>query len=264
MAATLYLIKTRARSGYSCAACSEYIPSGSTYFRHDPHPYARIFRDQQRAHFCWRCIEASAPAEEEFTHRFRVPALRVLGAPHAKSPGTQLELQPVRVELLGIGRALSEQLVADASLVHGLTPDQFEEFICDRIYAMGFDVRRVGAVNQPDGGVDVVFWPRGSSRFPILGAAKHHRDPTVKQGPAVVREFAGVLAGHPFNAGLLVTNTSFTPDAQWFAREKAKLIRLRGLTDIRRWLVGNFSDDAEWREIPREIEVCPGVIVRIR
>ncbi|MBI5489933.1 MAG: hypothetical protein HY905_21535 [Deltaproteobacteria bacterium] len=39
---------------------------------------------------------------------------------------------------------------------------------------------------------------------------------------------------------------------------------LRGLTDIRRWLVGNFGDDAEWREIPREIELCPGVIVRIR
>jgi hypothetical protein len=69
---------------------------------------------------------------------------------------------------------------------------------------------------------------------------------------------------HGFNAGLLVTNTAFTPDAEWFAREHARLLRLRGFSDIGRWLELDFSDDAEWREIPREIEVCPGVVIPIR
>jgi len=46
--------------------------------------------------------------------------------------------------------------------------------------------------------------------------------------------------------------------------EKAKLLRLRGFDDIRRWLAGNFTDDAEWREMPDSIEVARGVIVPIQ
>ena len=52
--------------------------------------------------------------------------------------------------------------------------------------------------------------------------------------------------------------------AQWFARERAKLVRLRDYNDISRWLLDDFSNAAEWREIPKEIELCPGVSVRIR
>jgi len=60
---------------------------------------------------------------------------------------------------------------------------------------------------------------------------------------------AGAILGHPFNAGFVVTNTTFSPDAEWYAREHAKLIRLRGFDDIRRWVCGNFTDEAEWREV---------------
>ncbi|HET7460779.1 MAG TPA: restriction endonuclease, partial [Longimicrobium sp.] len=83
-------------------------------------------------------------------------------------------------------------------------------------------------------------------------------------GPGTVRDFAGAIAGHAFNAGMLISNTSFSPDAQWFARERAKLIRLRDFSDIRRWLLNDFSNAAEWRELPSSIEVCPGVVVKIR
>ena len=79
-----------------------------------------------------------------------------------------------------------------------------------------------------------------------------------------MRDFAGVMAGHPFNAGIIVTNTSFSPDAHWFARERAKLIRLREFEDIRRWMFDIFSDEAEWREMPPTLELCPGVVIKIR
>ena len=115
-------------------------------------------------------------------------------------------------------------------------------------------------------GVDLLFWPRTTSTFPFLGAAqvKHHRNLNATERPATVREFSGTLAGHPFNAGLLVTNTSFSPDAKWFAREDAKLMKLRDCSDIRRWLLDDFTDEAEWREIPPSTELCPGVVARIR
>ena len=173
---------------------------------------------------------------------------------------------PLNVEIIGIGRTLSEHLLKDPLLIHRLTPEQFEEFICERLFAMGFEPRQVGATNRKDGGVDVLFWPRLNCVFPFLGAAqiKDHRNPNTKEGSATVREFAGVMAGNPFHAGLIVTNTTFSPDAEWFAREHANLLKLRGLNDIRRWLLNNFNDEAEWREIPSSIELCPGVVVRIR
>jgi hypothetical protein len=62
---------------------------------------------------------------------------------------------------------------------------------------------------------------------------------------------------------VLVTNTGFTADAEWFAREKARLVRLRGLTDFRRWLGNQFNDEEEWREIPKVIELCPGVTIQL-
>lgn len=76
--------------------------------------------------------------------------------------------------------------------------------------------------------------------------------------------FAGVISAHPFNAGVIVTNTSFSPDAEWFAREHARLIRLRDFNDICRWIGGTFADEAEWREIPHSLELCPGIVVKIR
>ncbi|HEY0735703.1 MAG TPA: restriction endonuclease [Herpetosiphonaceae bacterium] len=173
---------------------------------------------------------------------------------------------PVKVELVGISSVLLEQIIREPALLHQISPAEFEEFVCDRLFAMGFEPRRVGATNRKDGGVDVLFWPRQSGAFPFLGAAqvKHHRNPNAKEKPATVREFAGTMAGHPFNAGVLITNTSFSPDAEWYAREHAKLIRLRSFTDIRRWLLNNFSDEAEWREIPSTIELCPGITIKIR
>lgn len=226
-----------------------------------------MFRGELTTHWCRECILASNPGPIDFvTKRIRIPAVRVVrGGSHF--PDEQLPLfAPLRVELVGIGQLLSQQLTDKPSLLYQISPEDFEEFICDRLYAMGFEPQRAGATNRKDGGVDILFYPRLKGAFPFLGAAqvKHHRNPIIKEGPATVREFAGTIAGHPINAGLLVTNTSFSPDAAWFAREHAKLLRLRDFEDIRRWLLNNFSDEEEWREIPASIELCPGVIIKIR
>jgi len=198
--------------------------------------------------------------------RFRISAVRVT---RHRQVGVESQLplfNPLTIQLIGIGQLLSQAISKEPTLIHRLTPNELEELICDRLSAMNFEPRRTGAINRKDGGVDIVFWPRQNSAFPFLGAAqvRHHSDSKVKEGPPSVRDFAGVIAGHPFNVGLLITNTSFSPDAEWFAREHAKLIRLRDFSDIRRWLWNNFDDEAEWREIPNEIELCPGVVLKIR
>jgi hypothetical protein len=261
---SLYLIETRAKNQYNCSACGQTIVRGMLHFRHDPFPYSRAYRGHKTSHWCKDCILAAAPyPKESITGRLRVPALAVVPQDGVVN---RPELEPLRVELIGVGRILAEQLTKDARLLHSLTPEQFETFICDRIFAMGFEPQRTGAINKKDGGIDVLFWSRTKVPIPILGAAqiKHHRDPRQNEGVSTVRDFSGAILGHPFNAALLVTNTTFSPDAEWFARERAKLVRLRGFDDIRRWIYGRFTDEAEWREIPSTIELCPGVVVRIR
>jgi len=263
MAKTLYLVPSRARYLYQCVECKSIIRPRTSYFRHEPYPYGRMYRGEQVLHFCTSCVESSDPQLDTITGNYRVPAVRIF---KSSGTGSREALLPLQAEIFGIGRVLAERLARDSALVHELTPDEFEEFICDRLFAMGFEPKRTGNINSRDGGIDVIFWPRVPSAFPVLGAAqvKHHRSKYIKEGAGVIRDFAGAIASHPFNAGLIVTNTSFTPDAEWFARERAKLIRLRDIEDIRRWLVNNFSDDQEWREMPTSLELCPGVIIKVR
>jgi hypothetical protein len=264
--ATLYLLETRAAKVYQCVGCGTTIYRGTMHFRHDPHPMARRHRGEKYSHWCRDCIlSAAAGPREQVTRRLFVSrnAIRSTGRPDA----LQLPLfDLVRIECIGIGYSLSQRISEDPTVIHALSPQEFEEFICERLYAMGLEPKRVGGTFQADGGIDVVFWPRDRSSFPFLGAAqvKHHRSPKTKEGPDTVREFVGSISGRPFSAGIIVTNTSFSPDAEWFARQHGGLIRLRGFDDICRWVENNFSAEAEWRELPSSIEVAPDVFVKIR
>lgn len=272
MTRTLYLIRSNAAGTYLCDACGTPIPRGRSHFRHDPHPYARFYRGETSLHLCVDCVlGANPPAPEMPTGRIRIPAVQVMQQQLRlesadQVPQSQSRLELVKVEAVGIGPALARWLSQDPARVHELSPGQFEEFICDRLYAMGLDPKRVGEATHKDGGVDIVFWPRATGAFPFLGAAqvKHHRDASMVEGPGRVRDFAGAIAGQPFTAGIFVTNTSFTPDARWFADRQEGLVRLRGYEDIRRWMLDDFDDDAEWRELPSSITLCPGVVVKIR
>jgi hypothetical protein len=193
--------------------------------------------------------------------RFVEPSTRI--SPVNRS-SRSASARPVRVEIVPFGQILATELRHDPTAIHSLTPDEFEQFVCERLFAMGFEPKRVGRYNQRDGGIDVLFWPKVCRNFPFLGAAqvKHH-NPCRNVSPPSVREFAAVIASHPINAGLIVTNTTFTADARWFARERAKLLRLRDFEDIKRWIENDFGSEHEWREIPASIELAPGLVVEL-
>jgi hypothetical protein len=263
--ATLYLLETKAAKAYACEGCGATIRRGSAHFRHDPVPQARLHRGEKYTHWCRDCIMAANPGAKEWpTGRLWVSKNSVLAARRDSRARNDL-IRPLQIELLGVGECLSKQLAADPSLVHRLSPDQFEAFICERFDAMGLEPRRVGGTFQADGGIDIVFWPRKST-FPFLGAAqiKHHRNPATVEGPASARELVGSISGQPFSAGIVVTNTTFSPSAEWFARQHAGFLRLRDFHDIQRWLGDNFDSEEEWREIPATIELAPGVTIKVR
>ena len=152
-----------------------------------------------------------------------------------------------------------------ANEIYNLTPIAFEDLICNRLDAMGFGVQQVGGhTYHKDGGIDIVAWAK-QSEFPFLMAvqAKYHYSPKKKTGPKEIRDLIGTVKTLPFQIGVLVTNTTFTPDAEWIAKQQNEFIRLRDIEDIRRWLMDDFLDEYNWRDIPEQIEVCPGVIVKL-
>lgn len=224
------------------------------------------------ANRCGTCEMCVGIIDEEGTRSARLWRRH----PLPLNDGSQINLQfdgvhheavvrATQVRLISATRPLLERLAADFDEVYQLTPEQFEELAAERFEAMGFHVERIGKSNSKDGGIDLLFLPKTPTPFPFLGAAqiKHHRSPLKFTGPKAIREFSGVLGAHPFDVGVLVTNTTFTPDAEWFARHHAPLLRLRNGRDLRRWVASQFTDEAEWREIPKAIELCPGVVVQV-
>lgn len=263
----LYLRESRARGVYTCFICTTHIPRGATYYRDEPHPAARS--RQPVRHLCEACV---AIIDEDGTSAARLWRRH----PLPSNDGAQINLQfdgttheavvrTTHVRLISATRPLLERLTEDFTEIYRLTPDEFEEFTAERFDAMGFHVQRVGAYNQRDGCVDIVFVPKVPTPFPFIGAAqiKHHRSPLKYMGPRTIREFSAVLGAHPFDVGVLITNTTFTPDARWFAENHAPLLRLRNGQDLRRWIGSQFTDEEEWREIPTSIQLCPGVVVQI-
>jgi hypothetical protein len=172
----------------------------------------------------------------------------------------QVPVHVPTVEILEFSEHLLSGLREDPAGIYKLTDEQFECLVCDRLKAMGMGAERVGSVYSSDGGIDIVAWPDSPVAFPFLLAvqAKYHRDKSRKTGPAAVLELQSVIRNLPFQAGMLVTNTTFTPNAKWVASNRPHLVRLRDHADLRRWIMGNFLDDTEWREIPQFVEYAPG------
>ena len=67
----------------------------------------------------------------------------------------------------------------------------------------------------------------------------------------------------PLDLGLLVTNTTFSPDARWAAREKPNIVRLRDFSDLKRWLHAEFAHESLERDLPSEISLGPGLRITI-
>lgn len=172
---------------------------------------------------------------------------------------------PPRVELVDISPQILHLLCIEPERLRDATPAFFEDLICNRLDAMGYNLERVGSSTfRKDGGVDIIAWPRVNV-IPCLMAVqvKHTTLRNRKMGPEPVRDLLGTVQTHGFNVGLLVTNTTFTPDALWVAEHRPLLVRLRDFEDLRRWLRNDFLQEYEWRDLPTQIELCPGVFIKL-
>jgi hypothetical protein len=168
------------------------------------------------------------------------------------------------VQLIDISQDILKWLIEDPERMYQMTPEAFEFFIMDRLKAMGMEVRKIGNIYRRDGGIDIIAWPNIPLSYLLGVQVKHHTKQHYKTGPREVRELVGAIAQQPFAFGLLVTNTTFTPNAHWVAQHADYLVRLRDFNDLKRWIIDDFSSDLEWREIPVTLTLAPGVEIKIR
>lgn len=173
--------------------------------------------------------------------------------------------EPYSVSLAQFTPEQIRALAEDIEGIKELSPERFEHLIANRLDRMGYGVHLLGGTRQRDGGVDIIAYPTHAAIPFLLAVQVKHHSGSRKTGAGAVRDFHGVLSSlhSPFSVGLLVTNTSYTYDAIWFAQHNSALLRLRDHHDLQRWLKEEFLNEAEWREIPEEVEVAPGVRIRI-
>lgn len=148
----------------------------------------------------------------------------------------------------------------DPRRIQELSPEAFEILIAERLDRIGYDVQRTGSSNAKDGGIDIIAVPkvRTVGAFLLAAQVKHHRG-SQRTGRAAVDRMLAL--DQWFHLGLLVTNTDFTSHAKWAAESpRGKVfLQLRNFEDLSRWIVDDFRSERDWRELPREIEIAPGV-----
>lgn len=179
--------------------------------------------------------------------------------------GLLADSRPSIVTIVDVSPQLLRILKDRPEEMQKLSPSQFERLIADRLTEMGFEVRLTGPTSLKDGGIDLIAVPQavGVGTFLLAGQVKHHRADRKTGRDAVDRLLS--WRNRVFSLGLLVTNTTFTRDALWVAgqNDNRSFLRLRDFEDLKRWLQGEFWSPNEWREIPDEITIAPGVAVRI-
>jgi transcriptional regulator with XRE-family HTH domain len=169
------------------------------------------------------------------------------------------------VRVVDFSPELLRFLQEDPTRLQSLTPDQFEQFVANRLDRMGYIVTLTGASNRKDGGIDLIAVPKVSNlgSLVIAGQVKHHQCDQKTGREAVDRLLA--WKDSYFGVGLLATNTAFTKDAIWKAQQdrNARFLRLRDFTDLKRWLQDQWGTEEDWREIPDKVELASGVVIEI-
>jgi hypothetical protein len=182
-----------------------------------------------------------------------------------KSLGLFLAPKTALVQLIDVSPELLRVLKENPDELGRLKPDQFESFVANRLDRMGYNVKLTGPTARKDGGIDIIAVPKvlNAGAFILAAQIKHHSGEQKTGREAVDRLLA--WKDTEIGIGLLVTNTSFTRDAIWAAAQERNqhFLRLRDFTDLKRWLQDQYGSPEDWREIPDEIELAPGVVIEV-
>lgn len=127
--------------------------------------------------------------------------------------------------------------------LHKLTPREFEILLADLLSDMGWEVKLTQQTR--DGGADILAYMNTDiGRLLCLVEAKHYREDR-KVGVDLVRTLYGTLCDAQANSAMLVTSSSFTPDAKVFQKKHEYQLKLHDYANIVDWILkfGNSKNN---------------------
>ena len=128
-------------------------------------------------------------------------------------------------------RELIHHVATHPDSISKLSPERFEELV-DAIYRNnGFVTERVGAWNQPDGGVDILAVSKSGGVGDVTLAIQC-RTAKNKVDARVIRELAGVLDGQRAHKGIVATSAKFTSSAREEAEGNLWRVSLQDKDDL--------------------------------
>lgn len=137
---------------------------------------------------------------------------------------------------------LLEDLKKDYSLIFQITAEEFEKLVHEFLLQNGFTVKSNGVTNRKDGGIDLIAWKKDIINIVIAVQVKFKTKHKNLVTTGEVRDFKGALSINDyFTAGMVVTNTDFTPDARWIEEQLNSKLELKNYSDIENWLNKNFT-----------------------
>ncbi len=147
---------------------------------------------------------------------------------------TEDDLLVARPKIISSTAAIIEKLRSHPEEFYKLPPRKYEEVIACLLEDMGLEVHLTGQTR--DGGKDILaFMNTEIGRLLCLVEAKRFRKSRVV-GVDLVRNLYGVLFHEQANSGLLVTTSSFSPDALSFQGQHQYQLHLRDYTDLAQWV----------------------------
>lgn len=149
-------------------------------------------------------------------------------------PSTEI-VTAVAPQIITAGGALVDALKKQPTDIHALSPRKFEELLADLLSDMGWEVELTQATR--DGGKDILAYLNTDlGRLLCLVEAKHYRKDR-KVGVELVRTLYGTLCDAQANSAMLVTSSSFSPEANEFQRKHRYQLALRDYTDVISWIM---------------------------
>lgn len=142
----------------------------------------------------------------------------------------------VKPRIVMVNEALVERMRSHPQSIYDLPPRKFEELIAELLTDLGYEVELTPATR--DGGKDILAYmatPHGRLLC-LVEAKRYRRDRPV--GVELVRQLYGTLTDAEASSAMLVTTSSFSPDARTFQKRHEYRLTLRDYGHIVDWMAG--------------------------
>lgn len=155
-------------------------------------------------------------------------------------PETEI-ITSIKPTIMSATDRLVDKLRMQPESIYSLTSREFEELLANLLSDMGWEVELTKATR--DGGKDILAYLDTDlgKILCLVEAKKYRQDRTV--GVDLVRTLYGTLCDHQANSAMLITTSSFSPDAIAFQKRHEYQLRLRAFADIALW-IKNYKNRA--------------------